>query len=167
MEWLSQLIKHLSNSRSLAGAGFVTCLVLIFGNKLLPNLVPELSLEIRLAAVSGLIFTGAFLCFSLLPQIYRAFLTAAVRVKQFIGSRRVSDLEKVILMVLAERPDKFFDLYQLNYEEAEFTIIMAFEASKRLESKGLVRFNKFHKNMIMLTDRGQKHAFKIHGEMQD
>lgn len=167
MEWFSQLIKHLSNSRSLAGAGFVTCLVLIFGNKLLPNLVPKLSLEIQLATVSGLIFTGALLFFSLLPQVYRTFLNASVEVKQCIGSLYLSDIEKVILLVLAERPDKYFDLYQFVYEKAEVTPITVFEASSRLESKGLVIFNKFHKNMIKLTGRGQKYAYKIHGDMLD
>lgn len=167
MEWLSQLIKHLSNSRSLAGAGFVTCLALLFGNQFLPNLVPELSLEFRLAAVTGLIFTGAFLCFSLLPQVYRVFVAASMTVRQLIGSQRISELEKVILLILAERPNEFFDLYQLNYEKAEVSPIHVFDASSRLESKGLVRFNKFHKNMIKLTGRGQRHAYQIHGEMQD
>ena len=161
MEWLSQLLKHLKDSRVFTGAAFVTCAVILFGNQLLSNSVPELPSNIRLAATAGLVFTGTLVLFGIIPGIATTLKNWLSKAKQYFMGRRVTDLEHTIIFMMSDMPDEPFNLYALNFEESGVTPIAAFEAASALEAKGFISINRFHRKYIKLTIKGRRMVHKI------
>ena len=160
MEWLSQLLKHLKDSRIFTGAAFVTCAVILFGNHLLPNSIPELESNARLAAITGLVFTGALVLLGIIPGVANTLKTWLGRAKQYVLGRRVTELEQVLILVMSDKPDQPFNLYELDFENSGITPIAAFEAATALEAKGYISISRFHRNYITLTSKGRRLALK-------
>lgn len=160
MEWLSQLFKHFRDSRVFTGAVFVTCVVILYGNYLLPDSIPELPSNIKLIATAGLVFTGTLVLLGIVPGIVSALKNWVITAKQYFGGLRVSHLKQVIILVISNQPDESFNLYELEFESDGITPIAAFEAASALEAKGYVSINRYHRRYIKLTIKGRKMAHK-------
>jgi hypothetical protein len=160
MEWLSQLLKHLKDSRIFTGAAFVTCAVILFGNHLLPNSIPELASHVRLVAIAGLVFTGALVLLDIIPGVANTLKTWLTKAKQYVLGRRVTELEQVLILVMSDKPDQPLNLYELDFENSGITPIAAFNAASDLEAKGYISINRFHRKYIKLTGKGRRLALK-------
>lgn len=161
MNWISDVLKHLTVSRSFVVAIFVTSGGLLFGNLYFPKLVKPLPDQWAIAASGALIFSSVLLLWWLIPAIWNYISRLVQSVIQVLNSYSLSKLEESILLALGNLADESLDLRTINYSEINLPKLEILNLTTSLAKKGLVRINPFEENLVSLTKRGRQRALKI------
>lgn len=135
----NQLVKYVSDSKPIAIASFVTSLALLFGNELKLNFIPKTSEDIRLYSWGVFIFSGVLLAVSIIPIIYRAFTNITTKITRWYGIKKLSHLEKVILLEFVEKGPNTLYVYNLLEVINDITSADILKATNSLKKKGLIR----------------------------
>jgi hypothetical protein len=157
MEWLVSLLRQLAITRGVVVCIFITSIVMVFGKKSFPSIVPEVPADWAPVIFGSMVFSG---CLSFLWGVTEAWHIATKVVKE-IKSLSVSDEEKFILLMMGERPSQSIYPETIDYENAPFNHLELYEMLANLDSKGLVYFNRSPREVGSLTELGCKRALKL------
>ena len=161
MNWISEVFKHVTVSRSLIFAVFVTSAALIFGQEYFPNIIKPLPDLWAIGMSGALIFSGVLLLWWIVPAIWNIAFRSCKGLANFIRSRVLDDLEKSLLLTLGELADESLDLRRINYSDINHSKLEILDATRRLKSKGLVDTNFLEENLVYLTALGRAQALKL------
>lgn len=161
MDWLADIVKNLTISKTLVFAVFVTTVVMHFGPTYAVNFVPKFQPEYASYLFAIMVLTGVLLLFwglAAVWQLTRRSLQGAARI---FRSPSLSQSEVNLLFSMARDPTEPMDLDRLDYSRAQGTKLEFHQIAKRLEAKGLVRINPWNDNLLTLTDLGRDRALAI------
>ncbi|MDB5814880.1 MAG: hypothetical protein JWN23_1997 [Rhodocyclales bacterium] len=161
MEWLSDLVKQITLSRTLTTAVFVATGVLFFGHKIAPAIIDPMPIE------WAWLVLGAFLTTSVLVLTW-----GGRELTRVIGSaykwaiyhprfNKPTDIEFFLLVLLKEGSDEVLNLRDFHYRNPGIKKLELLEASRLLQEKGLLRENAYDENLVSLTQRGRRYALKL------
>ena len=161
MNWISEVFKHVTVSRSLVFAVFVTSAALIFGKEYFPTIIKPLP-DLWAVGMSGaLIFSGVLLLWWIIPAIWKSLYRSCRWLANFIRSRTLNDLEQSLLLALGNLADDSLDLRRINYSDINYSKLELLEVTRRLKGKGLVDTNFLEENLVFLTPLGRAQALKL------
>ena len=161
MDWLADILKNLSISKTLIAAIFVTSVVMYIGPIHAPNSVPKLQPEFVPYLFAGMILTGCLLLFWGLAAIWNLTKTGMRGAVRVLIDSKLSEPETILLVIMAKDPAHPINLDNINYSSTSITKLEFHDWTKQLEAKGLARINTWDDNCISLTDLGRKRALKI------
>jgi hypothetical protein len=161
MQWFSDLMKHVTVSKSFAGAVFVTSAVLLFGPLLFPEALAVLPNGWRIFLVGALVFTGALLVIWSVPGLWKLVSSSVVEVIRKFRAKQLSSDEEALMHALADLADEPLDLRMLDYESLQRTKLDVMDVVRQLSDKGLVETNRFEENLVSLTPAGRKRALEV------
>ena len=166
MDWLADILKNLTISKTLVAAVFVTTMVMYVGPILAPNGVPKLQSEFAPYLFAAMVLTGCLLLFwgvAALWNLTRTSMRSAVRA---ISDSSLSEAEAALLFFMAKDPTQPINLDNIDYSRAPGTKLEFHHWTKQLETKGLARINEWDDNLVSLTDLGRARALKIQKEVK-
>lgn len=161
MEWLSDLIKHITISRSFTGAVFFTSGSLLTGPKWFPAYFEPLPKDWIVPATGALIFSGVLLLFWFLPVAWTVGTKTLLWIPQYLHSRRLNAAEEALMFVLADVADEYLNLANLDYASGKLSKLEVLALSSSLSRKGLVRINEYDENLIRLSPQGRQRALEL------
>ena len=161
MEWLSELLKHITISKSFTGAVFVTSASLLTGPKWAPSFFEPIPKEWGAPITGALIFSGALLFFWFVPSVWKLGTKTALWLPHYFRSRTLTSNEEAMMFVLADIADESLNLGNLNYRSGELSKLEALALSLSLSRKGLVKINPYNENLITLSAQGRQRALKL------
>jgi hypothetical protein len=98
MELLSEILSHVTVSRTFTGAVFVTSSTLIFGPEAVLNRFSHLPIEWQLPATAVLIFSAALLFFWLVAALWQISTRKVVAVRLRRSARILSAKEEFLIV---------------------------------------------------------------------
>jgi hypothetical protein len=158
MNWLSDLLRQVTVSRSLTAAAFATSAALLLGPKVLPSVVEPVPKEWQFLPAAVLVFSGCFLLLWLGTAAWRGLRHTYWSVVYSIRGRKIEDNELEVLQTLAARPDTPMNVRTVNYETSPLSELQMSLVMDALASKGLIRFGPHERVIIFLTARGKRIA---------
>lgn len=161
MEWLFEILKHITISRSFTGAVFLTSASLLFGPNIFPDFFEPLPRDWKILSIGALIFSGVILLVWLIPALYKSIKKHISIVLKFILSRSLTDNEEALIKELANFADESLDLRQLDYTTGSVSKLEIFAIAASLSKKGLVAINPYEENLIQLSRQGRFRAIQI------
>lgn len=161
MNWISEVFKHVTLSRSLVFAVFVTSAALLFGRPYLPTLIKPVP-ELWAVGMSGaLIFSGVLLLWWIVPAIWNSAYRSCKALTQFVKSRSLNELEQSMLLALGRLADESLDLRKIDFSDNDYHKLELLEVTRGLKDKGLVETNFLEENLVYLTPLGRARALKL------
>jgi len=157
MEWLVSLLRHLAITRGVVVCIFITSLVMVFGQKSFPSIVPTVPADWAPVVFGSMVLAG---CLSFFWGITEVWHNTRKLAKE-IDSRCLSQKEKELLLFMGRKPNERIYLDVIDYENALFTYLEIYETMVNLDSKGLVYFNQHPREVGSLTELGCKRALKF------
>ena len=161
MEWLSELLKHIANSRSFTGAVFVTSGSLLIGPKWFTSYFEVLPKQWIVPTTGALIFSGVLLSFWLTPAAWKLSVKAIFWFPKYFHSRALTEHEEVLMFILADLADESLNLASLNYTTGALSKLEVLALSSSLSRKGLVTINQFSENLVTLSAQGRQRALEL------
>jgi hypothetical protein len=161
MDWLADILKNLTISKTLVAAVFVTTVVMYFGPILVHDGVPKLKSEFVAYLFAAMVLTGCLLLFWGLTafwSITRTIMRSAARV---LADSSLSEPETNLLLFMATDPTRPINLDNVDYSRARATKLEFHHWTKQLEVKGLARIYEWDDNLVSLTDKGRTRALEI------
>lgn len=162
MDWIPALLKHLSLSRSVVGAAFVTSLVMYLGPRLAPGFVEPVPKEWSWVVPVVLTFSGFLLLLWAASAIWGFLRRRWAAGSALLASFQLSSIEVEFLGAMGMNPSEALDLDRVNYESLGLTRLEVLSLVKGLSKKGLVRLNPYSSELVSLTDSGLERALEIH-----
>ena len=160
MNWVSDLLKQITLSKTLTVAVFFTSITLIFGPKLFPGFLEPAPKDWQFVPAATLVFSGCFLLVWLATATWRLLIQSYWYALHTARSRTLESQEVEFLCSLAKHPDTPINLRSINYETSPLTRLEFTRISVSLASKGLVRFGPHDRAIVILTPMGEKIALK-------
>lgn len=162
VEWLSELIKHITISRSFTGAVFITAGSVLFSPKWLPNYVEAPPKEWIPYATGIAIFSGSLLLFWLIAALWDISATG-VRVfrSQRKSPSKLSVRDHSFLQMLSECEDESVDMNSLQYGTGANSKLEIHELVDQLAKRDLLYRNGFGVNLVGLTDEGRRAVLAV------
>lgn len=161
MDWIPALLKHLSLSRSVVGAAFVTSLVMYLGPRLAPGFVEPVPKEWSWVVPVGLAFSGFLLLLWAASATWGFLRRRWAAGTALIASFQLSSIEVEFLGAMGINPSESLNLDRVNYESLELSRLEVLNVVKGLSKKGLVRVNPYSSELVSLTDSGLERALDI------
>jgi len=161
MDWLPALLKHLSIARSAIFALLVASAAMYFGPRIAPNHIDSLPKEWS-AVVGGIfVFSACLVTLWGSASAWAAIRSASGALTTKLSARRLSELERSLLLGIAEQPTEAFNLEGVNYRNAPYTHLELLQVAYQLKRKGLVRVNSYNENLVSLSEDGRKRALEL------
>jgi len=161
MQWLSDIFKHITISRPLTGAVFLTSASLLFGPNVLPGFFETLPREFKTPFIAAFIFSGVILLIWLIPSLYKTIKKHTSTALKFLLSIALTENEEALIKVLADFADESLDLRQLDYTTGAVSKLELLAIAASLSRKGLVAINPYEENLIRLSRQGRSRAIQI------
>jgi len=160
MNWLPELLKNLSVSRSFAGALFIATACMLALPVLFPTRFPGVPDEWRWLVGGLALFSGALLTLWCFAGIWRLIAKTPAALRSALPERELDDLESSFLALLGKRdPNGALNLEDL--DQSEISKLEMYQMCKGLESRGFVELNPWHSELVSLTDKGRRKALLI------
>ena len=160
MDWLPELLKNLTVSRSFTGALFIAS-ISVLG---LPHLAPEFAEPVpngwRWLVIGISIFSASLLSFWLFSALWEQLAKVPKKVRGAIPVRPLTDFENSFLLFLGtDYPNDSLDIDNLNHQKTSKLELL--QMCKDLEALELVRINPFNDNLVSLTESGRIKALLL------
>jgi len=166
MGWLLDIIKHLTISRSVTAAAFITSATLLFGHRQYPTEIETVPAGWAWAVIAIFVFTACLLTFWSLRAIGRGILASVRSVKGALPLPPPEGYEIDILYVLAKQADQPLNLDVLyRRPQVELSKLALLETTRRLCEKGYAFQNPYEENLVFLTMKGRKCALDLEARM--
>ena len=160
MNWVSDLLRQVTLSKTLTSAVFFTSATLLFGPRLLPGVLEPLPRDWQFVPAAGLVFSACFLLAWIGGALWRLLVSSFWHAVYSMRSRTLDDQELEFLSSLAKNPDTPINLRTINYETSPLSRFEFTRLASSLERKGLVRFGPHERAIVILTSRGERVAVK-------
>lgn len=167
MDWLADILKNLTISKTLVAAVFVTTAVMYVGPILAPGGVPKLQSEFTPYLFAVMVLTSCLLLFwggAAIWNLTKVSMRSAARV---LSDSSLSEPEIALLFFMAKDPSRPINLDNIDYSRAPGTKLEFHHWTKQLETKGLASIDEWDDNWISLTDLGRERALKIQREAKN
>jgi hypothetical protein len=164
MDWLAELLKHLSISRAFVVALFVTSFAMFVGGKYAPTVVPPVPADWTPVLFGSMVFSGCLSFFWGVAEVWRLATGATQKAFKTLNGIALSAQEMEVLLAMGEKPNKHIDLEQIDYRNAPFTHLEFSALMRSLQTKGLVHINEWNGESAILTEPGRERALKLHRE---
>ena len=161
MDLLPALLKHLALSRSVVGAVFVTSAVLLFAPRIAPQLVEPVPKEWASVVVGALAFSAFLLVFWACSAVWSAARRRMKANSALFASYLLDQTEQEFLLAIAERPTEPLNLDHVDYEGVAMSRLEVMQLVEGLASKGLLSFNRFSPQLVVLTSLGRERTLEI------
>lgn len=166
MDWLADILKNLTISKTLVAAVFVTSVVMYAGPILAPDGVPKLQSEYVPYLFAAMVLTGCLLLFWGLAAFWRLTRTSMRSAARVLTDSTLSEPETALLFLMANDPTQPINLDNIDYSRAPGSKLEFHHWTKQLEDKGLARINEWDDNLVSLTDLGRERALKIQRQVK-
>ncbi|GEK16239.1 hypothetical protein [Aliivibrio fischeri] len=164
MNWVSEIFKNVTVSKTLTGACCLTGLALLVIPAIFPDILEPLP-KIWATAMLGLtVFTGCLQVFWGFSYSKNAILNFFSSKAQKARSKNLSELELCLIYQLGEVVDEWSDIRNIDFSAAPFTKLEILEVCRALEEKGLLKINSFHETMVRLSGTGRIKALELQKE---
>ena len=160
MQWISDIFKYITISRTLTVATFVTTATLLFGHHLYPNLIDSVPPKWNWILVAAFIFTSVLLSIWLMAFFWHV----AKSMLRFVAHHPListpSQSEIQLLEFMGVVRNQSLNLADLSVNNEQFSMAQLLDWSDRLQKRGLVEANPYSESLITLTPRGRKYVLK-------
>jgi hypothetical protein len=167
MDWLADILKNLTISKTLVAAVFVTSVVMYVGPILLPDGVPKLQTEYAPYLFATMVLTGFLLSFWGIAAFWSLIKMSMRSAARVLVDSTLSEPEIALLFFIAKDPTQPINLNHIDYSNAPGSKLEFHHLTKQLEAKGLARINELNDNLVSLTDLGRERALKIQKQVKD
>lgn len=161
MDWLPALLKQLSIARSAIIALLVASAAIFFGSILAPDYFDSLPKEWSIVVIGIFVFSACLVILWGLSYAWAAIKKVGGALTKDISARWLNDLERSLLLGMAERPTESFNLEGVNYRDVSFTHLELLQVAYQLKRKGLARVNSYNENLVTLSESGRKRALEL------
>ena len=160
MSWLTDLLKHLSLSKSFTGALFVTSLALLTGPRIAPQYFDAVPAQWRWLVIAACIFSFVLLATWAVPPLVKGTLKAPSRVRNSLRFNPPTEQERAFIYFLGlNHPNDSCNLDHLNH--SKISKLELIQLCGSLQRKGLVRVNEYMDDLVSLTDSGRSYALEL------
>ncbi|MGR5356590.1 hypothetical protein [Vibrio chagasii] len=164
MNWISEIFKNVTVSKTLTGACCITGLSLLITPVMFPDVLEPLPKPWATLVLGVTVFSGCLQVFWILSYLKDAIFGFIANESRKVRSKNLSELELGLILHLAEIADEWADIRNIDYRSAPFSKLEILEACRILESKGLVRINSFHETLVRLSGSGRTRALVLQKE---
>lgn len=161
MEWLADILKNLTISRTLVAAVFVTSAVMYFGPIFIPTDVPKLQSELVPYLFAVMLLTGCLLLLWALASLWNLTRTSVRSAARALADSSLSEPEVALLLIMGKDPTEPLNLSEINYSHAPASKLELHHWTRQLQDKGLALINEWDDNLVSLTDLGRSRALQI------
>ncbi|WP_372522827.1 hypothetical protein [Sulfuricaulis sp.] len=163
MQWLTDLIKHITISKILAGALFITSSILLWGSKILPAIIDPTPQEWRWFILCIFIFSLSLLVLWSVIPVYRFFRGIGIWVVRHPLFNTPSQIEEIMLDLIGRKfANDWLDLNNPASQDSDgISKLELLALSKSLEKKGLLEIYRFDEDRVRLTPRGRNLALTL------
>jgi hypothetical protein len=162
MSWLGELLNHLTVSKGLVWAIFVTSLILIAGPYMAPDWFDPVPNNWRWIVVGSGVFTLTLIVMWIVPPIFRGLVSTPGRIRNSPRWNPPNEAEEAFIFLLGRiSPNEFLDLDSLNNPKMPKLELLALCSS--LDKKGLLHIHQYNDNLVELTAEGRAYALKLNG----
>jgi hypothetical protein len=163
VNWLTDLLKYFSLSKSFTAAVFVTSLTLLVGPKMFPQAFGTVPAEWRWVVVAACIFSFVLLAIWAVPEIVKGAFATPSRLRNNPKFNPPTEKEQAFVYFLGlNHPNDACNLDQLNHTKISKLEFLQLCAS--LQQKGLVRVNEYTDDLVSLTKNGRAYAMELIGQ---
>jgi hypothetical protein len=160
MDWISDIVKHITLSRTLTIAALITSTVLLFVPKYFPNSAVPAGWNWAVLAIFT--FTISLTIFWILDTIRKLIHLGLRFIKNILPPPIPTPEEDQLLNILAQYADQTLNLETLYHgNQGKISKLKLLDLSKGLCKKGYVAEIFFDENKIYLTERGRRYALKL------
>lgn len=161
MDWLPALLKHLSIARSAIVALLVASAALYFGPRIAPDYIDPLPKNWSAVVVGIFVFSGCLVALWGSAHAWAATRKAGNTLTTWLAARRLTALERSLLLGMAEQPTESFNLKRVNYRNTPYSHLELLQVAYQLERKGLVRLNSYNENLVSFSESGRNRALEL------
>ena len=162
MDWLADIFKQVTLSRSFTVAALITSAVLLFGPKAYPNAIDAVPPGWNWAVIAVFVFTASLSSFWFLKALGSLLLGGVRSLKGSLPLPTPSGHEDAFLYALAQHADRSMDLDELHHRaDGKVSKLELLDISKSLRNKGYVNENTYNENLVSLTDKGRQYALRL------
>lgn len=160
MNWLPELLKSLSVSRSVASALFIATVCMLALPVLFPSRIPAVPDEWRWLVAGLALFSGSLLLLWSISGIGKALVKAPAALRRALPERGLTTLEASFLALLgSHEPNGALNLADL--DQSKISKLEMFQMCRGLESLGFLELNPWHSELVSLTDKGRAKALLV------
>jgi DNA-binding MarR family transcriptional regulator len=162
MDWISDIVKHITLSRPLTIALLITSTVLLIGpkSKYFPSNIEAVPAGWNWAVLAVFVFTASLTIFWLLEAIGKLLYSGLHSIKNALLIP--TSKENAILYALAQHPSQTSNLEELHHmNQGKISKLQLLDLSKSLCKKGYIAENFMDKNLVYLTEKGERYALKL------
>ncbi|EJC6860299.1 hypothetical protein [Vibrio parahaemolyticus] len=162
MNWVSEIFKDITVSKTLTGACFITGISLLFAPAFFPDTLEALPKGWATGTLGVVVFSGSLLMFWGLRVVKEGIVSFITTKTQNSLSQSLTDFELSFIFELGKLADKTADLDNINYNSVSFSKLELLDVCRTLKEKGLLDVNCFDENLVSLTENGRKKALELH-----
>jgi hypothetical protein len=166
MDWIADILKNLTISKTLVAALFVTSVVMYAGPIFVPDGVPKIQAEFVPHLFAAMVLTGCLLFFWGLASFWSLTRTSMRSAARVFADSSLSKPETALLLFMAKDPTQPINLDNIEYSQAPGTKLEFHHWTKQLEAKGLSQINEWDDNLVALTILGRARALKIQKQLK-
>lgn len=161
MEWLSELVKQITISKSFTFALFIASATLLFGNIIFPTEIEPVTGTVKLALIGGFAFSGSLLIVWL-SHTSLTFLSNAKRsiAMGWVG-RNLSEGELALIEAAGTKANEPLNLSLADYSQMPISKLEILHIANCLREKGYVAPNHYDETIVRLTPKGRKKALEL------
>ena len=166
MDWITDIIKHMTVSRTVTGAAFITSAVLLFGHQLYPTYIESVPEGWSWAVLTMFVFTSCLIGTWAGQGCYKFVFSIISKVKNSRPLAAIDENEKNLLYLLAKSANRPLNLEELFHSSrGQVSKLNLLHVADQLAQKGYVTKNPFEENLVSLTKRGRVNALEVEIEI--
>jgi hypothetical protein len=160
VDWLPNLLKNLTLSRTFSGALFLASFFLLALPHFREDLIEPVPVGWRWLVAGICIFSGALLFFWSVHGVWKLLLKVPASARNFMPARPLSEAEKAFLIFMGtDFPNESFNADDMRHKHTSKLELL--EMCKQLQVAGLVSINPIYDNLISLTGKGREKALLL------
>jgi hypothetical protein len=160
VSWLPDLLKHLTVSKTVAGALFLATTALLALPKFFPDQVSAVPDQWRWLVAGLAFFSGALLCLWGASAAARALARAPAALRQALPERELEPLEAMFIELVGRHsPNESISLNDL--DQSKVSKLEMFQMCKGLQARGFLTLNDYYPEIVGLTDKGRAKALAL------
>jgi len=165
VNWLTDLLKYFSISKSFTLAVFITSLALLVGPKVFPQAFGNVPVEWRWVVVAACIFSFVLLATWAVTDLVKVAFAIPSRLRNNPKFNPLTEKERVFVHFLGlNYPNDACNIDRLDHSNTSKLEFL--HLCDSLQQKGLVLVNTHSDNLVSLTKSGRDYAMEIIRQQQ-
>ncbi|MEF1312388.1 hypothetical protein QTO01_20255 [Vibrio mytili] len=162
MNWISDIFKDITVSKTLTAACFIMGLSLLTAPRLFPSMFEAVPKVWATGLLGLVVFSGCLLTFWGIHFVINKIVGFMRSIAQYFRSQNLTSLELGFIYRLGQFSDTSTNLDDVDYRNAEFSKLELLDTCRTLNEKGLLDINVWNENLVSLSESGRKKALELH-----